>query len=143
MQDTSLLEFDTSAITHNLRVLRGVVGVDCALCPIVKADAYGLGSLHLAPVLAQGADMLAVYSPKQAEEILRAGVCNIAIVVLMPVRVIEESDELTRHAKRGLLHFVVHDAAQCAALELAADSLGVRLGVHLELDTGMSRGGAR
>ena len=143
MQDTSLLEFDTSAITHNLRVLRGVVGVDCARCPIVQADAYGLGSLHLAPVLAQGADMLAVYSPKQAEEILRAGVCNIAIVVLMPVRVIEESDELTRHAKRGLLHFVVHDAAQCAALELAADSLGVQLGVHLELDTGMSRGGAR
>ncbi len=144
MQDTSLLEFDTSAVAHNLRVLQRVVGPRCALCPIVKADAYGLGAKHLAPVLVKnGADMLAVYSAKQAEEILSAGVREKVLLVLMPVRVIEQSDELIRHAKRGLLHFVVHDAAQCAQLELAAHSLGVTLGVHLEIDTGMSRGGAR
>lgn len=144
MQDTSLLEFDTSAVAHNLRALRRIVGDSCALCPIVKADGYGLGVQHLAPVLAaHDVQMLAVYSPKQAEEILLAGVQHVALLVLMPVRVIEMSDELIRHAKRGLLHFVVHDASQCEALESAAHSLGVVLGVHLELDTGMSRGGAR
>ncbi len=144
MQDTSLLEFDTSAVAHNMRVLRRIVGSACVLCPIVKADAYGLGAKHLAPILVKsGAGMLAVYSAKQAEEILAAGVQDIDLLVLMPVRVIEQSDELSRHAKRGMLHFVVHDAAQLSELELAAHSLGVVLGVHLELDTGMSRGGAR
>jgi len=61
MQDTSTIDIDLSAIDHNMSVIRRAVGPGCALCPIVKADAYGLGVSRVARrLVGAGADMLAV-----------------------------------------------------------------------------------
>ena len=87
MQDTSTIDIDLSAIDHNMAVVRRAVGAGCALCPIVKADAYGLGVSRVARrLVAAGADMLAVYSLRQAIETAAAlNSSATPILVLMPV----------------------------------------------------------
>ncbi|MFN9078415.1 MAG: alanine racemase [bacterium] len=144
MQDTSTIDIDLAAIDHNMSVIRRVVGDRCALCPIVKADAYGLGVSRVARrLVAAGAEMLAVYSLRQAIETAAAVNGTTPILVLMPVTDIAREDELVRLMLGGQLHLVVHDEANLAALEACAQSIGVTLPVHLEIDVGMSRGGAR
>ena len=144
MQDTSTIDIDLSAIDHNMSVIRRVVGDSCALCPIVKADAYGLGVARVSRrLVAAGAEMLAVYSLRQAMETAAAVNGAVPILVLMPVCDIAREDELVRLTLGGQLHVVVHDESYVRALEACAESLGVTLPVHLEVDVGMSRGGAR
>jgi alanine racemase len=144
MQDTSTIDIDLTAIDHNMSVIRRVVGDSCALCPIVKADAYGLGVARVARrLVSAGAEMLAVYSLRQAIETAAAVNGATPILVLMPVSDIAREDELVRLMLGGQLHLVVHDEANLAALDACAATIGVTLPVHLEIDVGMSRGGAR
>ncbi len=144
MHDTSTIDIDLSAIDHNMTVIRRVVGDDCALCPIVKADAYGLGVSRVAKRLVNaGAHMLAVYSVRQAMETVAAINGAKPVLVLMPVSDLPREDEIARMVLAGQLHLVVHDKAQMAHLNACAAHLGCVLPVHLEVDVGMSRGGAR
>ncbi len=143
MQDTSAIDIDLSAIDHNMSVLRRLVGPNCALCPIVKADAYGLGVSRVARrLVGAGAEMLAVYSLRQAIETAAAVNGAAPVLVLMPVTDIAREDELVRLMHAGQLHLVVHDEANLAALERCAQAVGAELPVHVEVDVGMSRGGA-
>jgi alanine racemase len=144
MQDTSTIDIDLSAIDHNMAVVRQAVGAHCALCPIVKADAYGLGVARVARrLVAAGADMLAVYSLRQAIETAAAVNASTPVLVLMPVTELVREDELVRLMLGGQLHLVVHDEANLAALEACAALHGVDIPVHVEIDVGMSRGGAQ
>ena len=112
MQDTSTIDIDLSAIDHNMSVIRRTVGPDCALCPIVKADAYGLGVTRVARrLVGAGAQMLAVYSLRQAMETAAAVNGAVPVLVLMPVTTIAREDELVRLMLAGQLHLVVHDEA--------------------------------
>lgn len=141
MRDTSVIEVNLSAIDRNLRALRSFVGPECGLCPIIKADAYGLGGGRIARRLAAGgADLLAVYSPEQAAAVTRSAVGS-PILVLMPLHDLARTDELYRPLVLGQLHLVLHDADQLAALASLGERFGAIIPVHLEIDTGMSRGG--
>jgi alanine racemase len=144
MQDTSAIDIDLSAIDHNMAAIRRAVGGSCALCPIVKADAYGLGVVRMARrLVAAGAEMLAVYSLRQAIETSAAMNAAVPVLVLMPVHEFDRDDELLRLLLSGQLHVTIHDEANLVALEKAARTLGARLPVHVEIDVGMSRGGVR
>jgi alanine racemase len=144
MRDNSVIEIDLGAIDHNVRLLRRIVcttGAECLICPIIKADAYGLGATRIAKtLLASGAEMLAVHTPAQATELINAAV-SAAILVLMPVRQIERTDELYRGLICGRLHLAVHDPAHLDELIAIAERYGAAIPVHLEVDTGMTRGG--
>lgn len=141
MNETSTIEVNLASITHNMGVLRRIVGESCRLCPIVKADAYGLGAGRIARTLAAaGGDMLAVYTPAQATALIQSAI-GLPILILMPVRAIERTDELYRWLICGRLHLVVHDRDHLAELIHMAERFGATLPLHLEVDTGMARGG--
>jgi alanine racemase len=141
MRDPSVIEVDLTAVTRNMRVLRRIVGSSCGICPVVKADAYGLGAGRIAKVLVHaGAEMLAVYTAGQAAELLRAAV-GCPVLVLMPIREIGRADELYRSLVCGRLHLSVHDAGHLAELIRLSERYGTRIPLHVEIDTGMSRGG--
>ncbi len=143
MQDTSLLQVNLAAVNHNMQVLRDLVGPDCSLCPIVKADAYGLGGLRLGTNLAAaGADMLAVYTAQQATELMRGSI-DVPVLVLMPVYEIGRTDEIYRGLIRGKVHLAVHDHQHLDGLIRLCERFGCQLPLHLEVDTGMSRSGCR
>jgi len=138
---TSAIDIDLSGLDHNLRVLRRIVGPRCGLCPILKADAYGLGAVPIAGRLARaGADMLAVYTPAQALEVLSAGL-GCPVLILMPVRDLDEA--LREGLAERRLHLTVADRGHLEDLIRSQGRSGAAIGVHLEVDTGMSRGGCR
>ncbi|GAB4521309.1 MAG: alanine racemase [Phycisphaerales bacterium] len=140
----SIIEIDLDAIAHNVRVVRGVIGQECALCAVLKADAYGLGALRIAKRIASvigGPGMIGVYDLDEAREFVNAAV-GLPILVLSPVRALRRDDRLYRFAATGDLHLTAHDPDNLEAIASIADGLGVTLPVHVEVDTGMARGGA-
>ena len=141
MLQTSQLQIDLSAIAHNLKVLRQMVGPAVGLCPILKADAYGLGAAGVVRQLIEsGADMLAVYTLHEATSLAELST-NLPVLVLMPVRDLEISEGLYRLLINGRLHLTLHDFEQLRCVAADAQRLGLIVPVHLEIDTGMSRGG--
>lgn len=139
MTDNSLISIDFDALDHNIKVVRDAVGPGVAINVVVKADAYGLGASRVARRLVQaGASMLTVYSPSQAEAL--EGVA-VPVLVLQPVSRLERGGALHSMLVAGRLHLVVHDIHHVAELIVLADEHGVRLPVHLEIDTGLARGG--
>jgi len=141
MTATSWLEIDLGALDHNLATFRKAIGEGGGVCAAVKADAYGLGALPIARRLAdRNIDMLAVYSDDEAREIAAAGIAR-PVLVLMPVTHIDRTDVLYRAAVSNRLHLTVHSNKQLDAVERIGMSFGHPIPVHVELDTGMSRGG--
>jgi len=147
MQHLNRLEVDLTALDHNLSVLQDATrpkgGEPAKICAVVKADAYGLGAAPVAHRLQRaGADLVAVYTPDEARHLTEAGVLT-PVLILSPVRTVERADPLYWSAVNGRVHFSIHDEDQVRTLAQATDRLGVPLLLHVEVDTGLSRGGMR
>jgi len=141
MDELSRLDIDVSAVARNLKRLREVIGPKCRICPVVKADGYGLGAKRIASTMeSAGAGMLAVYTPREAAELISPA-CRLPILILMPVRHVSPVDDLHEGIRTGQVHFVVHDADHLDCLQELAMELGQLLHLHLKVDTGMHRGG--
>ena len=125
-------EIDLDALAHNYQTLRRRTGT--RFVGVVKADAYGHGSVQVSRVLEElGADYLAVSSLDEAME-LRAGGIHMPILILghtPPERV----EELLRY------HITQTVTCEAKALEYSAEAVrcGGTLKVHIKVDTGMSR----
>lgn len=141
MNGTSRIEINLRRIDHNVETIRSLIGPHVGLCGVVKADGYGLGIRRIAHRLEQlGVDLLAVYTPDQARDLIEAGI-HTDILILMPMRRLDRVDSLYRHLIQGRLHCTVHDASHLSDLEHIACRFGCVIPVHVEIDTGMSRGG--
>lgn len=156
---TSRLEVDLRAVDRNLEVVRSVLAPGTSgasapgVCAILKQDGYGMGAVRLAKRLAAGpganasgagpavgVEMIGVYSLDEARAIYEA-VARVPLLVLMPVGTMDRHDPLYRAAGEGRLHLVLHDHEQLDGLVELTGRLGVSLPVHVQLDTGLSRGG--
>jgi alanine racemase len=145
MTEASRLEINLSNLAHNVGWWRDLLsngpGRGGQLCAVVKADAYGLGARGVAACLARaGVDMLAVYSPQQADDLL-AEPLDLPVLVLMPIDGRLDSPRLWNAAARGLLHLTLDSPDQLLLLNQIGRDLDRPLPVHVHLDTGMSRGG--
>lgn len=137
----SQLLINLGAMAHNLAVVRRIVGPHTALCPVLKADGYGLGAARLVARMARaGGDMFAVYTLAQAEELARPAV-DARVLVLGPADGLDLTEGLTHLIGAGNLHLTVHGPKHLSIVARTAKRLGVRTPVHLEVDTGMRRGG--
>lgn len=143
MRANSSLFIDLAALDRNTTAIRRAIGPGCRMCAVVKADAYGLGATRIARQLEEsGADMLAVYSIAQAEAIAQVGV-TLPQLVLMPERDMEVGSNAHRMLLAGRLALTIHGSSHAREVADLAERLGgVTIPVHLEIDTGMSRGGA-
>jgi alanine racemase len=156
MNELSWLEINLSRLDANLSWWRKLVAAGPSIegipqrphtrhptriCAVVKANAYGLGAVTIGQRLsAAGADMLAVYTPAQAEELVYAGVTT-PILVLQPTRELERTEAVHAAAQAGRLHLAINDPAQLSMIDGLGRALACRLPIHLHLDTGMSRAG--
>lgn len=147
MAATSRIEIDLAAIERNVATVRralsaGSPGKTIGICAVLKADAYGLGAARIAKRLEVAAvDMIAVYTPDQARTLVDAAI-RIPILILMPARGVSRMDTLYRAASTGRLHFTVQERDQLISLANLSDQLGITIPLHIELDTGLYRGGA-
>ncbi|MBX5492550.1 MAG: alanine racemase [Chloroflexi bacterium] len=131
------IDVDLDAIEANVRGLRAWIGPRVRLFAVVKAHAYGLGSEQVAKtVLAAGADGLAVARVREGIRLRRYGVR--APILLLTAFAPSEALALARH---GLTPTVTLPE-QVPLLIEAAQQVGVRLPVHVKVDTGLHRYGA-
>jgi alanine racemase len=129
------LEIDLDALTGNLATLRALAGPSVPIHPVVKADAYGHGAVEVARALeAAGADGLCVATIDEALELREAGIER-PILVLYPVPV-TWLDE----ARHNAIDVTAGDRVLAQRL-IEAPGGGPPLGVHVEVETGLGRGG--
>ena len=123
---------DLDRITENVKHLKTLAGVD--LMAVVKADAYGHGLIPVArAALAGGATSLGVALLEEAITLREAGITAPILAWLVP----PGSDY-----KEAVDHDIELAASSIIALEeIVAVKSANRLRVHLEVDTGMTRGG--
>ena len=125
-------DIDLDALRHNVDVLCAAAA-GAELCAVVKADAYGHGMERIAAAaLDAGASRLAVAQVAEGERLRLAGI-DAEIWVMSEPR----PDEMAT-AAWSRLQPTVYSSAGIAA----AAAGGVRT-VHLKIDTGMHRVGAR
>ncbi|MDP8257297.1 MAG: alanine racemase [Candidatus Alcyoniella australis] len=129
---------DLSALEHNYRAIRERIGPDVGMMAIVKANAYGHGAVPIASNLERlGADAFGVAFAEEGIELREGGITR-PIVVLGGLYF----GETGKAVKYGLTP-VVHSLENARSLALQAAELGVRLDVHVKIDTGMNRIGLR
>lgn len=127
-----------SAIAQNIRKIKDLLGTKTLLMAIVKADAYGHGLLGTARVAEEcGADAFGVALPEEGVALREAG-SALPCLVLGNV-----GDEGAHIAAQYQLTQTVCDAAGVERMQRACERLNVSAQVHLKIDTGMSRIGAR
>jgi alanine racemase len=127
------------ALADNFRAVQHHVGSRVSICAVVKADAYGHGAVDCSRALEkQGATWLGVTSLDEAIPLVDANIR--ARLLLMTGFWRGEEEEIVRLK----LTPTVWEAWQLHALEKAAARLGVpEHRIHLKVDSGMGRLGAR
>jgi alanine racemase len=130
----TVAEVSLSALRHNCRRVRELVGPGVSVLAVVKADAYGHGAVPAARAfLEAGAWGLGVSSVAEGVELRRAAL-GAPIVVLGGAFPGDEPDVVANQ-----LAVALWDAERARSLAAAARAASRTVSVHLKLDTGMTR----
>ena len=128
-------EVDLDAVARNIRLLKGQAN-GAALMAVVKANGYGHGAVAVArAAVAAGADRLGVNCVDEGEQLRRAGIA--APILVMGHTPATDATRLIDLS----LSAAVASRETAEALARAATQRGVRLAVHLKVDTGLNRYG--
>jgi alanine racemase len=128
------LVVNLDAIAANIKKIRGIVGEDVAIMPVVKSFGYGNDSIRTSRMaLENGANYLAVAFPDEGAT-LRENRIDAPILVFNVLA--EEVDKIVKHN----LSCEVSSLELAYALDRAAAG-HKKIPVHLKIDTGMGRSG--
>ncbi len=127
-------EIKLDSIAYNYKKIREKIGPDVKFLGVVKADAYGHGSIQVSKLLQDlGADYLAVSSADEALE-LRVNGIDMPILIL---------GHTPKEQVGRLIEYHITQAITCKAKadEYSEEAVrcGGKLKVHIKVDTGMSR----
>jgi len=130
---------DLAAIRHNVAILAGCAQQTGAVTmAVVKADGYGHGAVDVAVAALQaGAGALGVCSVDEALELRRSAIDAPVLAWLHA-----PGEDLAAGITAGV-ELGIYSANQLEAAAAAAASTGRTARVHLKVDTGLTRGGAR
>ncbi|MGI5892506.1 MAG: alanine racemase [Bacillota bacterium] len=78
------IEINLDAIIANIKEIRSHIESSCRLLAVVKADAYGLGSVQIAKALVDEVDMLAVSTCEEGIELRQNGIETPILVFIPP-----------------------------------------------------------
>ncbi|SHI09214.1 alanine racemase [Sporanaerobacter acetigenes] len=131
-------EIDLDNLAHNMREVRRIVREDISVMAVVKANAYGHGSIETSKVfLKNGACYLAVATLGEAIELRRAGI-NAPILILGYIKNsqyhIAVEEDITE---------TIYNMESAKFLSDAAVKLKRKAKVHIKIDSGMGRIGFR
>ncbi|MDD2503541.1 MAG: alanine racemase [Clostridia bacterium] len=127
-----------SQFEENIKQLKSLTKPNTAFMVVVKANAYGHGSLKIAEQAAKaGASWLGVALPEEGAELRESGV-QLPILVLG-----DASQEQCKIALQHNLTQCVPSIGTARYLNEAARKYGKKVKAHLKLDTGMGRIGLR
>ncbi|MEP6715676.1 MAG: alanine racemase [Terriglobia bacterium] len=130
----SYVEISRATIASNYRAVRDAVGPGAGVIGVVKADAYGHGTVEVSKVLCrEGAEWLAVTSVEEGVQLRRAGIqCRILVMAGIL------GWECGAALEFGLTP-VVHSLDELQMFDEHFGGAEARFDVHLKIDTGMDR----
>ncbi len=129
---------DLDAIAYNIKNIREKTDVNSGIIGIIKADAYGHGSVETAKVLLEnGADWLAVAVVDEGLNLRKNGI-TAPILLLGYTPELRLSDVINN----GFIQ-TVYSYETAKKLSETAVSLGKTAVIHIKIDTGMGRIGYR
>ncbi|MBN2515277.1 MAG: alanine racemase [Deltaproteobacteria bacterium] len=132
----SWVEIDLDNFRKNWNEIKRLTGQDGKVLQVVKADAYGHGAIEISNcALKNGAVMLGVANADEGVQ-LRVGGINAPILILSPSPV-SEIDEIIKYN----LTPSVSDIGFARELNASYEKKGTKIPIHIEVDTGMGRGG--
>lgn len=136
-------EVSASALARNLETLRALLPAGTQMWPVVKADAYGHGLATVLPVLAPRVDGLAVATASEAMRLRALGFDKPLLAFFSLLGFVDPGEGREALAALVASGTTLTVASLEEARYLAAEvrPLGRRARVHLEIDTGMVRGG--
>lgn len=134
----SWIEISAARLVDNLRAIQAVAGAEVETLAVVKANGYGHDAALVAHVLADAG--LRWFGVSDVEEGARVRAACPASRILVMCGM--EPGDAPALVAAGLTP-VVWTVEHVAAMEAAAEIAGKPIAVHLEIDTGMSRQGAR
>lgn len=121
-------------LQYNIKQIKKKLKTRTQICLPVKADAYGHGAVRVAvAAIRAGVSYLAVASIPEAVELREAGI--IAPIISLSLPVPEEIPQLLNYNIQPL----VIDEEFINGLNRAALMVNKKAGVHLKIDTGMTR----
>jgi len=132
LHDT-VLEINLSAIHHNIKAYSSFLKPSTEIIGVIKAGAYGTGSLEIAKVLVQNQiDYLAVAFTDEAIELRKAGI-RAPIIVL--------NSQIT--AQQSWIDYqlqpIVYSVEQLKSIEQLCEKKQKNISIHVNLNTGMNR----
>ena len=134
----TIMRISTDAVASNARAVRAHIPKGVRMMCVVKADAYGHGSVQTAKkLLSAGADAFAVAIVEEAEALRNAGIESM-ILLLGGAR-----EASLRRAVRAGASQAVYTPRMLDVLQDEAVRCGRRAMAHLAIDTGMSRIGVK
>lgn len=131
-------EVSLAALGENFHAIQKHVGAGVTICAVVKADGYGHGAIECALALeAGGAPWLGVTDAAEGRALRSAGIWT--RILLMTGIWKGEEDGIVSHN----LTPTIWETWHVERLEKAAKKQQINLPVHLKVDTGMNRLGAK
>ena len=132
----SWVEVDLDNFTKNWSEMKRLVGPDCRIMQVVKADAYGHGAIEISNVaLKNGASLLGVANADEGIQLRISGI-TAPILILSP----STGSEIDEIIKYNLIPSV-SDLNFARELQRKSKKADIRTPIHIEVDTGMGRGG--
>ena len=128
------VEINLDNLAHNMREVRRIIGKDTLITAVVKANAYGHGSIKSAETfLNNGADRLAVATLSEAIE-LRKGNINAPILILGYT----PKTQYPLVLKWNIIQ-TIYDYESAEILSGNAVGMGKVATIHIKIDSGMGR----
>jgi alanine racemase len=143
MESYLTAHISTSAIEHNVRLLRACLPPATKLCAVVKADCYGHGLTNLLGPLSRHADWLAVTNPEEALALRGLGYERPLLMFFSACANVEGNqlrDTLAELIAQDVTLTIV-SPAEVAAVGQVARQVGSVADVHVKVDSGMGRSG--
>ena len=133
LRDTRV-EVDLGRIAYNMKQIKGLVGSEVALMPVIKANGYGHGAVKIAPTLLEnGAVYLAVATLTEALELKEADPS-------WPVFIMGHTpDRLLHHVVENEITQTIFSLEQARILSRLASEKGKTAKIHIKVDTGFHR----
>ena len=127
-------EIDVNAAEKNFKVIKSKLNKDTKLCCVVKANAYGHGAVYLSKLYESlGADCFAVSNIEEAMQLRNNGIVTpILILGYTPT-------ECASILAENNISQTVFSHSYAKELSNSASSDGVRVKIHIKLDSGMGR----
>ncbi|MBQ9200344.1 MAG: alanine racemase [Lachnospiraceae bacterium] len=120
-------------LRYNVKTMKSLVKPDMKVLLVIKADAYGHGSVEVAKRTLDLADYFGVATIDEAVELRNAGIKTPILIIGYTDR--DNYDKLIAYN----ITQAVYDVCECKVLSELACSMGKKAKVHIKVDTGMSR----